>query len=61
MAVPQPFEGRLIATLLFGVEPRDMMSFALAAFTLSIAGLIAAYLPARRAAKVAPASALRAE
>jgi predicted permease len=53
--------GRLIASLLFGVEPGDMTSFALGAFTLFIASLIAAYVPARRAARVAPASALRTE
>jgi len=52
---------RLFTTLVFGVEPRDPVSFLLGLFTLLAAGALSTYLPARRAARVAPAAALRAE
>jgi predicted permease len=52
---------RLLATLLFGVTPTDVATFAsLAALMLGIAAL-ASYVPARRAASVNPVSALRAD
>ena len=52
---------RLLATLLFGVTPTDLSTFAgLAALMLGIAAL-ASYVPARRAASVNPVSALRAD
>jgi predicted permease len=47
--------------LLFGVEPTDAVTLAGAAAVLLAVGLIAAYLPARRAARVDPAEALRLE
>jgi len=52
---------RLIATMLFGIEPSDPMALALAAFALCGVGLAAAYIPARRAAAVDPMTALRYE
>jgi len=52
---------RLIQTLLFGVEPRDVVSLAGAALLLGAVAMIAAYLPARRAAAVDPLVALRVE
>jgi ABC-type antimicrobial peptide transport system permease subunit len=50
-----------LAAMLYGVEPDDPVSFALAAACLVMVVLAASYLPARRAARVDPIAALRAE
>jgi putative ABC transport system permease protein len=52
---------RLIASMLFGIEPSDPVALLLAAFALCGVGLAAAYIPARRAAAVDPMTALRYE
>jgi putative ABC transport system permease protein len=52
---------RSLSTLLFGVQPRDVFSYAMGAVLLLAAGLVASYLPARYAANVDPATALRSE
>ena len=52
---------RFARTLLFGVEANDPATMAGAAVVLLAVAAIAAYLPARRAARVEPMSALRAE
>jgi putative ABC transport system permease protein len=53
--------GRWIAALLFGVTPADPATFAAAVFTLGVTAVCAIYLPARRAASIDPAEALRAD
>jgi putative ABC transport system permease protein len=52
---------RLLASFLFGVKPRDVAVFVAVPLTLALVSLIAVWLPARRAAKVDPAIALRTE
>jgi len=52
---------QLIALALFEVNPRDPVTFASVVALLTTAGLLACYIPARRAAKVDPLSAMRAE
>jgi ABC-type antimicrobial peptide transport system permease subunit len=50
---------QFLAPLLFQVEARDPATFAAAAGVLVAAGLLAAWLPARRAARLDPATVLR--
>jgi putative ABC transport system permease protein len=52
---------RFLSGLLYGVTPTDPPTFAAVAVTLLGAGLLASWLPARRAVRVDPARALRAE
>jgi predicted permease len=51
--------GDLAAALLFGVEPRDPITFASATLTVILVAIAAGYIPARRATRVEPATALR--
>jgi len=53
--------GRWVAALLFGVTPADPATFAAAAVMLALTALCATYVPARRAARVDPTEALRAD
>jgi hypothetical protein len=51
---------RLMKPLLFGVSPLDLLTYAAIPLVLVGCAVIASYLPARRAAAVDPAEALRA-
>lgn len=53
--------GRLVSGFLYGVSAHDGWTLAGAAVLLTAGGLLAAYLPARRAANADPMAALRAE
>ena len=53
--------GRYLSSLLFGLTPRDPLALAVAACALTIVALAAGYVPARRAALVDPARALKQE
>ena len=52
---------RLIASLLYGVPPTDVVAFGGAAMALGLAAVVASWVPARRAAGVDPIVALRNE
>ncbi|MBS1860071.1 MAG: FtsX-like permease family protein, partial [Acidobacteria bacterium] len=52
---------RLVKSLLFGTRPNDPGTLALAAGVLLIAVTLAGYAPARRASRIDPLAALRAE
>jgi ABC-type antimicrobial peptide transport system permease subunit len=52
---------RFIASMLYGVAPRDPLSLALAAAAMLAVALAAAAIPARRASRVQPMTALRYE
>ncbi|MQA29784.1 MAG: FtsX-like permease family protein [Luteitalea sp.] len=50
---------RLVAALLYGLEPRDPVTVAWAATVLGIVGAFAGWLPAYRASRIDPAEVLR--
>ena len=52
---------KFMAALLFGVRPRDPLTFGAIALILGLVALLASYIPARRAARVDPMISLRAE
>jgi putative ABC transport system permease protein len=52
---------RLLRTMLYGVSMYDPWTFAAGALVLALAAFLACYLPARRAARLDPMVALRAE
>ena len=48
-----------VATLLYGLEPRDPATLVGSAITLAAVGALAGWLPARRASRIDPAEVLR--
>jgi ABC-type antimicrobial peptide transport system permease subunit len=52
---------RLVESFLYGVQPRDPLTIAAAIATMLLGALLAAFVPAQRAARVDPMTALRHE
>ena len=52
---------RYLASVLVGVSPRDPVTLGVVVLVFAVTALVASYLPARRATRVDPAVALRAE
>jgi predicted permease len=53
--------GKLVGSLLYEVSSLDPLSFIIASGVLALAGLLATWLPARRATRISPMAALRTE
>jgi ABC-type antimicrobial peptide transport system permease subunit len=53
--------GRSLSSLLYNVRPLDVLSYGVAAFLLLAVAAVAAWLPARRASRIDPMTALRSE
>jgi len=52
---------KYVSNLVFGLTPNDPLTFVAAAGLLMAVGLVAGYLPARRASRISPLVALRYE
>jgi len=55
------FASRLVTTFLYQTSPHDLPTFALAVAVLGATSVVAAWLPARKAARIDPVSAMRVE
>ena len=53
--------GRALESVVFGVSPHDPLTYVAVAAGIGLLGLVACYLPARRAAGIAPVELLRSE
>lgn len=53
--------GRVLEHLVPGVRPMEPLTFAIMIFVLAVAALLASFVPACRASRVDPMSALRQE
>ena len=62
IGIPAAYGGsRMFAVLLFGVTPADRLTYAISAGAMLFIAVAASYVPARRAARVDPITALRSE
>jgi putative ABC transport system permease protein len=52
---------RVVASLLYGVKPTDVMTFIFTSMLLAFIALVACYIPARRAMRIDPLAAIRYE
>lgn len=52
---------KFVESMVFGVKPRDPVSVAIAIIAMVVVSLLAAWIPARRASRLDPVTALRAE
>jgi ABC-type lipoprotein release transport system permease subunit len=59
--VAAAFASRLATAFLLGVSPRDPLTYAAVVALLICVGVAATWIPARRASRVDPVQALRAE
>ncbi len=50
---------KLAASFLYGIQPHDAITFAVAPVVLAAVALAACWIPARRAARINPTEALR--
>jgi putative ABC transport system permease protein len=53
--------GRLLSAMLFGVSPEDLTTYEIVSVALMAVAAMASWVPARRAAAIDPASAMRPE
>jgi putative ABC transport system permease protein len=60
-ALLAPLMGRLLANALLGLSPDDPVVYSIVLVLLMVAALMASWIPARRALRVEPSSALRCE
>ena len=58
-AIASLWAGRFIATLLYGLQPRDPLTLVGAAVILTAIGALAGFIPAARASRIDPARVLR--
>lgn len=52
---------RVLQSMLYGVSAADPLTFAAVALLVTVIALVASYVPARRALRIDPAEALRAD
>ena len=52
---------QLLGRLLYGIESADPMTFGVVPAVMAVVGLLAAWIPARRASAISPVRALRAD